>query len=97
MEKKLETALRKALDQLLQNTLETRYYRLMDNSLLSLVKSKQDFLFGIVVGDMLEGLGFCTYGAYKRHPKDGEIKDLYKLVSRRAREIEGRTKTILSG
>jgi hypothetical protein len=96
MDKKLEKTLRAALDQLLQSTLENTYYRLMDDSLLSLVESKQDFLYGIVVGDMLEGLGFCTYGAYKRHPTDEEVRDLYKLVYGRAGEIEGRTRAILS-
>jgi len=96
MEKKLEETLRKALDKLLQSTLENRYYRLMDDTLLDLIKSKRDFLFGVVVGDMLEGLGFCTYGAYKRYPKDEEFKELYKLVHRRAQEIQGRIKIILS-
>ena len=96
MEKKLEETLQKALDKLLQSTLENRYYRLMDDTLLDLTKSKKDFLFGIVVGDMLEGLGFCTYGAYKRHPKDEEFKELYKLVHRRAQEIQGKIKIILS-
>jgi hypothetical protein len=96
MEKKLEETLRKALDKLLQSTLENRYYRLMDDALLDLIKSKRDFLFGVVVGDMLEGLGFCTYGAYKRYPKDEEFKELYKLVHRRAQEIRGKIKIILS-
>jgi hypothetical protein len=96
MEKKLEATLRKALDKLLQSTLENRYYRLMDDTLLDLTKSKRDFLFGVVVGDMLEGLGFCTYGAYKRHPKDEEFKELYKLVHRRAQEIQGKIQIILS-
>jgi len=96
MEKKLEETLRKALDKLLQSTLENRYYRLMDDTLLDLTKSKRDFLFGVVIGDMLEGLGFCTYGAYKRHPKDEEFEALYKLVHRRAQEIQGKIKIILS-
>ncbi len=96
MEKKLEETLRKALDKLLQSTLENRYYRLMDDTLLDLIKSKKDFLFGVIVGDMLEGLGFCTYGAYKRHPKDEEFKELYKLIHRRAQEIQGKIKTVLS-
>jgi hypothetical protein len=96
MEKKLEDTLRKALDKLLQSTLENKYYRLMDDTLLDLAKSKRDFLFGVVVGDMLEGLGLCTYGAYKRYPKDEEFKELYKLVHRRAQEIQGRIKIILS-
>ena len=96
MEKKLEETLQKALDKLLQSTLENRYYRLMDDTLLDLTKSKRDFLFGVIVGDMLEGLGFCTYGAYKRHPKDEEFKELYKLIHRRAQEIQGKIKIVLS-
>ena len=96
MKKKLQDTLQKALDKLLQSTLEKRYYRLMDDTLLDIIESKGDFLFGVVVGDMLEGLGFCTYGAYKRYPKDKEFEELYKLIHGRAQEIQGKIETILS-
>ncbi len=96
MERKLEKALEKALDKLLQSTLEKTYYRLMDKEFLDLAKSKTDFLFGVIVGDMLEGLGFCTYGAYKRHPKDEEFKDLFRLIENRAMEIRETVKATLS-
>jgi len=96
MEQKLEETLEKALDQLLQGTLENTYYRLMSEKFLDLVKSKRDFLFGVIVGDMLEGLGFCTYGAYKRYPKDEELKDLFKIIQKRSKEIREKIKTILS-
>lgn len=95
MEKKLEKTLEKALDKLLQNTLENTYYRLLNKKLLHLVKSKRDFLFGVIVGDMLEGLGFCTYGAYKRHPKDEEFKELFKIIQRRSKEIQEKIRLIL--
>jgi hypothetical protein len=96
MEQKLEETLEKALNQLLQGTLENTYYRLMNKKFLDLVKSKRDFLFGVIVGDMLEGLGFCTYGAYKRYPKDEELKDLFKIIQKRSKEIREKIKTILS-
>ncbi len=96
MEKKLEKTLEKALDRLLQSTLEETYYRLLNKKLLHLAKSKRDFLFGIIVGDMLEGLGFCIYGAYKRHPKDEEFKELFKIIQRRSKEIHERISLILS-
>lgn len=95
MEKKLEKTLEKALDKLLQNTLENTYYRLLNKKLLHLIKSKRDFLFGVIVGDMLEGLGFCTYGAYKRHPKDEEFKELFKIIQRRSKEIQEKIRLIL--
>ena len=96
MEKKLRATLEKALDKLLKENLPSTYFRMMKARFLISVKSKKDFLHGVIVGDMLEGLGFCTYGAYKRHPKDEEFKELYKLVHRRAQEIQGRIKIILS-
>lgn len=96
MEKKLEETLEKALDRLLKGTLEKTYYRLMDKKFLNPVKSKRDFLFGVVVGDMLEGLGFCTYGAYKRYPKDEEFKELLKRIQERSEEIREKIKAILS-
>ena len=96
MEKKLKETLEKALGQLLQGTLEHTYYRLMDEKFLNLVKSKRDFLFGVIVGDMVEGLGFCTYGAYKRHPKDEEFKALFTILQGRSKEIREKIKTVLS-
>jgi hypothetical protein len=96
MEKKLEDTLRKALDKLLQSTLEKRYYRLMDDVLLDLIESKRDFLFGVVVGDMLEGLGFCTYGAYKRYPKDEEFRGLFKIIHSRAEGIREKVDSLLT-
>jgi len=96
MKNKLEETLEKALEKLLKGTLENTYYRLMDKKVLNLVKSKRDFLFGVIVGDMLEGLGFCTYGAYKRYPKDEEFKELFKIIQRRSKEIQEKIKAILS-
>jgi hypothetical protein len=96
MEKKLEEALEKALDKLLQGTLGNTYYRLMDKKFLGLVKSKRDFLFGVIVGDMLEGLGFCTYGAYRRYPKDEEIRELFQIIQRRSGKTKEKIRTILS-
>ena len=96
MEQKLEETLEKAMDKLLIETLENTYYRLMDKKLLSLVKSKRDFLFGVVVGDLLEGFGFCTYGAYKRYPKDEEFREVFKLVQGKSEEIREKIKSILS-
>lgn len=96
MEKKLEETLEKALTKLLQGTLEKTYYRLMNDKFLTLVKSKRDFLFGVIVGDLLEGLGFCTYGIHKRYPTDEEFKATYKLIQGQAKEIRERIKMILS-
>jgi len=96
MEKKLKETLEKALDKLLQGTLENVYYRLMDKKFLNLVKSKRDFLFGIIVGDMFEGLGFCIYGAYKRYPRDEEFKELFQIIQGRSKETQKKIKTILS-
>ena len=95
MEKKLEGTLEEALDKLLRRTLEKTYYRLMNPRFLRLVKSRRDFLFGIIVGDMLEGLGFCTYGVYKRYPKDEEFKELFKMIQHRSKEIREHIKAIL--
>ena len=86
MKKKLKITLEKALEQLLQNTLENTY-NCMDEKILNLVKSKRDFMFGVIVGDMLEGLGFCIYGAFKRHPKDKEFKELYQIIEERSERI----------
>ena len=96
MEKKLEETLDKALDKLLQRTLEKTYYRLMTKEFLTLVNSERDFLFGVVVGDILEGLGFCTYGAHKRFPKDEEFRDLFGIIRGRSEEIQGKIESILS-
>ena len=96
MEKKLKETLDDALDRLLHGTLQNTYYGLMDKKFLGLVKSKRDFLFGVVVGDMLEGLGFCTFGAYKRHPRDEEFKELFKTIRGRSKEIQEKIKTILA-
>jgi hypothetical protein len=97
MDPKLEETLRKALDKLLQYTLENLYLRVMNEELLSNVKSKKDFLFGVVVGDMLEGLGLCTYAAHKRYPKDQEFRELFKMIQERASEIQSKTRIILVG
>lgn len=96
MEKKLEEALEKGLDKLLKETLEKRYFRLMSETFLDLVESKRDFLLGIVVGDLLEGLGFCIWGAHKRHPKDREIAGLFNLIQRRSIDIDSRIESILT-
>ena len=96
MEKKLEETLEKALNKLLQGTLEKTYYRLMNEKFLTLVKSKRDFLFGVIVGDLLEGLGFCTYGVYKRYPKDEEFKGLFKIIQGNSKEIREKIRSILS-
>ena len=95
MKKKLKKTLQKALDSILQETLEKTYYRLMNEDLLNLISSTEDFLLGIIVGDLLEGLGFCTYGIYKRHPTDEEIKSLYHIVQERSDEIIDTIKLIL--
>lgn len=92
----MEKALEKALDRLLQKTLEDTYYRLMNKSFLNIIQSERDFLFGVVVGDMFEGLGLCTYGAYKRYPKDEEFKDLLKMIQRKSKEIREKIKSTLS-
>ena len=96
MEKQLKQTLEKALEKLLQGTLEHAYYRRMDTKFLSQVKSKRDFLFGVMVGDLLEGLGFCTYGAYKRHPEDEEFKELFQLIQNRSKETRQTIKAILA-
>ncbi len=96
MKKRLEETLEKALDRLLQSTLENTYYRLMDKELLDSMECKRDFLFGVIVGDMLEGLGFCTYGAYKRYPKDEEFLELFKIIRGRAEEIQAKIELTLS-
>lgn len=95
MKKKLKKTLQKALDNILQDTLENTYYRLMDEDLLNQISSTEDFLLGIIIGDLLEGLGFCTYGVYKRHPTDEEIKSLYHLVQERSDEIADKINLIL--
>lgn len=95
MKKKLKATLEKALEQLLQNTLENTY-NCMDKEILNLVNSKRDFLFGVVVGDMLEGLGFCIYGAFKRSPKDKEFKELYQIVEERSERILKKIDAMLS-
>ena len=95
MEKKLEKALKKGLDKILQGTLEN-YYRLMSEKLLDLVESREDFLLGVVVGDMLEGLCFCTYGSHKRYPTDEELKDFFKMIQRRSKEIQVTLNSLLA-
>jgi len=95
MEKKLTRTLEKGLDKVLQGTLE-HTYELMNKKFLDLAKSRKDFLFGVVVGNMLEGLGFCTYGTHKRYPKDDEFKDFFKIIQRRSKEIQGTVNSILS-
>ena len=94
MEKKLRGTLNEALDRLLQITLRKRYCRLMNREFLSLIDSQRDFLFGLVVGDMLEGLGFCIYGAYKRSPNDKEFRELFKIIQERSKEIYEKIESI---
>jgi len=95
MEKKLSKTLEKGLDKILQGTLE-HTYELMNKKFLDLAKSRKDFLFGVVVGNMLEGLGFCTYGTHKRYPKDEEFKDFFKIIQRRSKEIGEKIESIIS-
>lgn len=95
MEKKLEKTLEKGLDKLLNGTLENTYCRLMGKGLLELANSKRDFLLGVVVGDMLEGLGFCIWGAHKRHPKEKEFQNLFDIIQRRSSEIHEKIESIL--
>ncbi|MCW3982345.1 MAG: hypothetical protein NWE81_04460 [Candidatus Bathyarchaeota archaeon] len=96
MERKLKATLAKALDKLLLDTLENTYYRLMNEKLLCFAESKEDFLYGIVVGDLLEGLGFCVYGVHKRFPKDKEVRDLFEMIEGRTEEIRARIVSMLS-
>ena len=96
MEKKLRKTLEKALDKILQKTLENTYYRLMDKAILNRVESKQDFFFGVIIGDLIEGFGLCIYGAYKRYPKDEEFKELFKIIQDRSDEIHERIVEILT-
>jgi hypothetical protein len=96
MERKLGKALEKGLAKLLNGTLENTYYRLMGKHLLDRVDSKRDFLLGIVVGDMAEGLGFCIWGAHKRHPKEKEFQSLFNLIQRRSPEIQEKIESILN-
>ena len=93
MEKKLTKTLEKGLDKILQGTLE-HAYELMNKKFLDLAKSKKDFLFGVVVGNMLEGLGFCIYGAYKRNPNDKEFRELFKIIQERSKEIYEKIESI---
>jgi|GEM_PF-5262499 len=94
MEKKLRETLNEALDRLLQVTLRKRYCHLMGREFFSLVNSQRDFLFGLIVGDMLEGLGFCIYGAYKRSPNDKEFRELFKMIQERSKEIYEKIESI---
>ena len=95
MEKKLKETLNKALNKLLHKTLKEHYYHAKKARFLAHVKSPRDFLLGVIIGDMLEGLGFCTYGAYKRYPKVGEFDELLKLIQGRSGEIRERIEQIL--
>jgi hypothetical protein len=95
MERKLEKALEKGLDRLLNGTLENTYYRLITKGLLDVVHSKRDFLLGVVVGDMAEGLGFCIWGAHKRYPKEKEFQSLFNMIQRRSSEIQEKIESIL--
>lgn len=96
MEKKLRETLERALDKLIQENLENTHYRLLKRKFLRSVKSKGDFLLGVIVGDMFEGLGFCTYGAYKRHPKDDEFNELLKIIQGRGDKIRERIRSLLT-
>lgn len=95
MEKKLKETLTKALDKLLQKTLEDYYNHSVRNGFLKNVKSPNDFLLGVIVGDMMEGLGFCTFGIYKRYPKKGEFDELLKMIHVRSDEIRKKTLKML--
>jgi len=66
----------------------------MGREFFSLVNSQRDFLFGLIVGDMLEGLGFCIYGAYKRSPNDKEFRELFKMIQERSKEIYEKIESI---
>ena len=95
MEKKLRETLNKALDTLFERTLEKHYHQIKKSKILSHVKSPRDFLLGVIIGDMFEGLGFCTYGAYKRYPKDREFDELLKIIQERSGEIREKIKQVL--
>jgi len=95
MEKKLRETLNKALDTLLKRTLEEHYHHTRKSKFLSHVKSPRDFLLGVIIGDMFEGLGFCTYGAYERYPKDREFNESLKIIQERSGEIRERIEQIL--
>jgi hypothetical protein len=96
MDKKLKITLKKALDRLLQKTLEEHYRHTVRSTLQDNIKSPKDFLLGIIVGDMMEGLGFCTFGAYKRYPKTKEFNELLKIIQTRSEEIKTRITQILN-
>ncbi len=95
MEKKLKVALTEALDRLLQKTLEEYYNYAIKSAFLKQVKSPKDFLLGVIVGDMMEGLGFCTFGAYKRYPKKGEFDELLQIINMRSDKIRNEIARIL--
>jgi hypothetical protein len=96
MEKKLRATLEKALDRIVKETLPATYFRMMKARFLISVKSKKDFLHGVIVGDMLEGLGFCTYGAFQRYPKEEEFKELFKIIQGNRKEILSEINALLS-
>ena len=95
MEKKLKVALTEALDSLLHKTLEEYHDHALKSGFLKQVKSPKDFLLGLIVGDMMEGLGFCTFGAYKRYPKKGEFDELFHLINMRSDKIRDAIERIL--
>ena len=95
MEKKLKAALAEALDKLLNKTLEEYYNHTVRNAILKKVKSPNDFLLGVIIGDMMEGLGFCTFGAYKRYPKKAEFDELLQIINTRSGEIQKKITQIL--
>ena len=95
MEKKLKDALTEALDKVLHKTLKEYYDHATRNAFLKQVKSPKDFLLGVIVGDMMEGLGFCTFGAYKRYPKKGEFDELLQIINARSDKIRNEITKIL--
>ena len=95
MESLLRGVIEHELDTLLDQILVTEVE--LSKRLSLLVKSKEDYLRGFVVGYLNSVLMFHLYTLLKREPEKGDITELYdRIVNGRSAEIEEKIMQVLS-
>lgn len=95
MEPRLRGIIEKNLDELLTDeyleALSKNY-----ESFKPLIKSKQDAMFGDIVGTIQERFAHYTIGLQRRVPTENEIQEVLTIIERRAEEIGSRILIVTS-
>ena len=93
----MEPSLRGLVEKVLDGLLKDESLREISETLehyKPLVKSKEDAMFGFILGSVRASLGLYTWSLYRRLPSETENQELTSMTHRRATEI--RSKILLS-